>query len=476
MADNDKISGSGPAHGGDAGPSSGTAEPSTRRFPNAAAADGTIFQPLVRRAGPRRSVGPAADTAARPRAKVAMPPRRAAQQATDLSVTHDNPLMQAASPLLLLFGRLRTSLVRTQVSTLVPQIILAVGSVEKEAIAAGVKPAIAERAKYCLCVAADEVVGNLPDSDGSATDSGIARHFFGGRLRGDNFLDSLAAGANDDRDLLELQHACLALVFAGSSRVVGADATRLQRVRDDLYQRMQKSGAAVRKALSPRWQGLTLPAPGTRLQIPFWAITGIIGMALFALYLTVRTLLGLQAESVAQSLRQLTPPSPITARSDVGTPPTPLPPTPSQVTQLERIRKVLAGNIAAGSLSVEPTANQIVIRIPDRVIFQPERATVGDDFAAIALRIALAIDKEQGPIKVIGHTDDTAPTSGRYVSNFQLSLERAKAVAALIRRSLTQPDRVSAEGKGADAPIAPNNTADGRAKNRRIDIVIPRSD
>jgi type VI secretion system protein ImpK len=475
MADNDKISGSGPAQGGDAGPPSGTAGTTTRRFPAAGADDRTIFQLPIRRAGQRRAIAPAADAAARPRAKVAMPPRRAAQQATDLSVAHDNPLMQAAGPLLLLFGRLRTSLVRTQVSTLVPQIILAVGSVEKDAIAAGVSPAVAERAKYCLCVTADEVVSNLPDSDGSATESGIARHFFGGRLRGDNFLDSLAAGANDDGDLLELQHACLALVFAGSSRVVAADATRLQKVRQDLYQRMQKSGAVVRKALSPRWQGLALPAPGTRLQIPFWAITGIIGMALFALYLTVRTILGLQTETAAQSLRQLTPPSPLTVRSD-STPPTPLPPTPSQVTQLERIRKVLTGNISAGSLTVEPTANQIIIRIPDRVIFQPERATVGDDFAPIALRIALAIDKEPGPIKVIGNTDDAALTSGRYVSNFQLSLERAKAVAALIRRSLTQPDRVAAEGKGSDAPIAPNNTADGRAKNRRIDIVIQRSD
>ena len=58
----------------------------------------------------------------------------------------------------------------------------------------------------------------------------------------------------------------------------------------------------------------------------------------------------------------------------------------------------------------------------------------------------------------------------------QLSVERAKNVAALFRPLLTNGDRLQTEGKGETAPIADNKTTEGRAKNRRVEIVIPRTD
>jgi type VI secretion system protein ImpK len=465
---------------GSANPPAGdTAAPQgTQRFPAATGNDDrTVFQPMPARRMPlRRPVIPNADatTQTSPGATV---PRRATQEAAEVSVTNDNPLIRAAGPLLLFLGRLRTSLVKAPLTTLAPQIIQSIGRVETEILTAGVNAQTAERAKYCLCVAADEVLTNLPGSDGSAAPGGgIARHFFGNSIRSENFLDTVRVGANADPALLELQHACLALVFVGNSRLIGADAAAVQASRQTLYENLKKSGASTHKTLSPHWRGLALPAPGVRLQVPFWAITGIIGMALFALYLMLRTVIGVQAESVAQTMRQLAPPVSITARNDVVIPPMPLPPTPTQNSQLERMRTTLAPNIGTDALSLEATPNQVVIRIPDRMIFAPERATIRDDFRPIALRIALALDTEKGAIKVIGHTDDTPLASSRYTSSFALSLDRAKAVAALIRRSLTQPDRIEAEGKGADAPLEPNDTTEGRAKNRRIEIVIPRSD
>ncbi len=334
---------------------------------------------------------------------------------------------------------------------------------------------IAERTKYCLCVTADEVLTNLPGNDGRvAAEGGIARQFFGESARSERFFGTDKAGGSDDPALLEFQHACLALAFVGNSHLLGANAATLQATRRDLFERLEKLRGSGRKSLSPHWRGLALPAPGVRLQIPFWAITGFAGMALFALYLTLRTVLGVQAELVAQNMRQLAPPISITARNDVVVPRAP--PTPTQVSQLERIRAALAANIAAQTLRVDATVNQVIIRIPDRMVFPFGRATIRDDFRPIALHIALALDGEKGPIKVIGHTDDTPIVDSRYASNFALSLDRAKAIAALIRRSLLQPDRVEAEGKGADAPLEQNDTPEGRATNRRIEIVIPRSD
>jgi type VI secretion system protein ImpK len=473
MDDKDKVTGSATAPTGDTAASQGT----HRLPPTAGNDDRTVFQPMPARRMPlRRPVIPNADATTQP-SPGATAPRRATQEAAEVSVTNDNPLIRAAGPLLLLLGRLRTSLVKAPVATLAPQIIQSIGRVETEILTDGVSAQTAERAKYCLCVAADEVLTNLPGSDGTiAAGGGVTRHFFGSTVRSENFLDTVKAGASADPALLELQHACLALAFVGDSRLIGANAATVQASRQDLFAHLKKSVAPTHKALAPHWRGLALPAPGVRLQVPFWAITGIIGMALFALYLMLRTVLGVQAESVAQTMRQLAPPVSITARNDIVIPPTPLPPTPTQNSQLERIRATLAPSISAEILSLEATPNQVIIRIPDRMIFAPERATIRDDFRPIALRIALALDTEKGTIKVIGHTDDTPLASNRYTSNFALSLDRAKAVTALIRRSLTQPDRIEGEGKGADAPLEQNDTAEGRAKNRRIEIVIPRSD
>jgi type VI secretion system protein ImpK len=66
--------------------------------------------------------------------------------------------------------------------------------------------------------------------------------------------------------------------------------------------------------------------------------------------------------------------------------------------------------------------------------------------------------------------------SVRFPSNFELSVERAKAVAAVLKTGLADSSRVEVAGKGPDEPIAPNTTPEGRAKNRRVEIFIERSE
>jgi outer membrane protein OmpA-like peptidoglycan-associated protein len=70
---------------------------------------------------------------------------------------------------------------------------------------------------------------------------------------------------------------------------------------------------------------------------------------------------------------------------------------------------------------------------------------------------------------VEGHTD----TQGDPAANMTLSQKRAYAVMQYLRQSLLLPaDRISSLGFGADKPVASNQTAEGRAKNRRIDVII----
>jgi type VI secretion system protein ImpK len=126
-------------------------------------------------------------------------------------------------------------------------------------------------------------------------------------------------------------------------------------------------------------------------------------------------------------------------------------------------------------IGVSQTANQIVIRLCSQVSFDPGEAIVKDQFKPLAAKIAALLDKENGRILVVGHTDNEPMKTIRFPSNWDLSIGRAKAVAALIKQGLTDPNRVAVDGKGADLPIATNATLEGRAKNRRVEVMIERT-
>jgi len=159
-------------------------------------------------------------------------------------------------------------------------------------------------------------------------------------------------------------------------------------------------------------------------------------------------------------------------------PPPPPPPEPDKITQLQRICAALGPEVAADQASAEQTANQITVRMGNVILFDSGSATVLDAFKTIAARVAETLDKEEGFIKIVGHTDNTPISRGnvRFPDNYHLSIERAKSVAALFRPLLAKPERLQTDGKGDTAPIADNKNPEGRAKNRRVEILIPRTD
>lgn len=106
-----------------------------------------------------------------------------------------------------------------------------------------------------------------------------------------------------------------------------------------------------------------------------------------------------------------------------------------------------------------------------RIEFQTASAEMGRSSAPLLDRIAKAASACEGVLRVEGHTDGVGADS----RNQPLSRRRAEAVrAALIARGIA-PERLIAEGFGDSRPIAPNRTADGRARNRRIEIRSVRS-
>ena len=402
----------------------------------------------------------------------------------DLFAPNTNPLMRAAGPLLLMLGRLRVALLQAPFASLMEQVAQSIQGFDKDIRAGGIPTEQADAAKYIVCATADDIVQNIPNDERQVwTQYSMLSRFFGERIGGIRFFDEVEKAKVDpvlNYPLLELQHACLALGFQGRYRTSGGGAATLQQIQLSLYETLRRARPRTARDLSPRWQGQALSARRSRLHVPVWAVASIAGVLLLALFMTLRYLLTGGAEAAADSALNLMSRAPLTiARAVFTPPPTPAPPTPNQLTQLQRIRAALAPEITAGTIAVpDPTGPYwIVIDVGDRLLFTSGEASVLASFKPIAMRMTAMLEKETGTVKVVGHTDNQP--LGRlnpFKSNYDLSIARANNVVALLTIGLSQPARFKVEGKGADEPIAPNTTEVGRAKNRRVEVLVQRTD
>ncbi|MCY1440953.1 Motility protein B [compost metagenome] len=88
------------------------------------------------------------------------------------------------------------------------------------------------------------------------------------------------------------------------------------------------------------------------------------------------------------------------------------------------------------------------------------------------MRIADAVGKVKGNVLVTGHSDNKPIATLRYPSNWKLSQDRAQQVMEVLAARSGQPERFTAEGRSDTEPVTSNDTAAGRAKNRRVEITL----
>jgi type VI secretion system protein ImpK len=381
-----------------------------------------------------------------------------------------NPITAAAAPLLILLGRLRLMIVDMQAVPLMNHVAEAIVEFEKKILAAGVSREDVQIAKYALCGTADDIVQNLPGTDRHVwMQYSMLARFFQVRTSGVGFfeeLNKILANPAPRYDLLELMHACLSLGFEGQYRGSAGGDTELQRVRRDVYQTLRHLKARSDDDISPRWRGMSMMMRDLGSRIPIWAIASLAALGLVGVYILLRFVLSNDANLLAERLIALHPGDQITIERAAFQP---YVAPESDSTQLDRIRAVLAPEIAAGGMAVEAVGEQIVVMVDNLILFASGKADVKQEFVPVAQRIAEALNPEPGPIHVIGHTDNVKPrASGPFKSNFDLSVARAKSVEAVLAASLSDAGRLVVEGKGEDEPIADNKTAEGRQENRRV--------
>ena len=135
------------------------------------------------------------------------------------------------------------------------------------------------------------------------------------------------------------------------------------------------------------------------------------------------------------------------------------------------VRKAVAGDALQGAATVHADADGTTISLSDAGLFASGSADLSP--AALPLLRKIAANLPDRELRVEGHTDNLPIHSDRFRSNFELSTARAAAVVeALMQGSRIAPSRFALAGYGEFRPAASNATADGRAKNRRVDIVV----
>jgi chemotaxis protein MotB len=142
--------------------------------------------------------------------------------------------------------------------------------------------------------------------------------------------------------------------------------------------------------------------------------------------------------------------------------------------QFQQLRTLLAKEIAQGQAQVERDGERIVIRLVVQGSFYSGSANLSPDFSPVLLKIGSSIANLGGRVTIEGHTDSMpVSNNGRFRSNWDLSGSRAAAVADyLTDRGGVARERIAVRGLADTKPLASNETREGRAKNRRIEVLV----
>jgi len=137
----------------------------------------------------------------------------------------------------------------------------------------------------------------------------------------------------------------------------------------------------------------------------------------------------------------------------------------------------LKSEIAAGEIKITQLQGKLTVNLVDRILFDSGKAEIKTDGRKVLDKVGGALnglaDKN---VRIEGHTDDkpiTGELVSKYPTNWELSTARATAVARYLQeKTKVAPQRLVAAGYGEFHPVASNETPEGRALNRRIELVL----
>jgi len=389
-----------------------------------------------------------------------------------------NPLVAAAGPLLQLMTRLRNTVSQPDPGDLRERAIQAMRSFEQHARDAGVSIELLRPAHYALCASVDDVVLNTPWGSTGIWDARSLVSTFHQEVRsGERFFDLLAQmRQNPGRFLpvVELLYLCMSLGFQGRYRLSAHGPAELDRLREETYALIVRQRPPFEPGLSPHWRGVSAPYRPSRTILPLWVAASVAVAALALVFVWFSATLSSASDDLYARMVGVPP----VRMPDITRVPTVVPvapvAAPAPPPPVDRLCTLLQPEVDRGTVVVRCTPPTPVIRIVDRGMFASGSATLEPAFVPLLERIGGLLKDEPGTIEVIGYTDNRPIHTIQFPSNFELSAARAAAAKGIFDRTVGDPSRITAAGRGEDDPLNGNATPEERAENRRIEIVLHR--
>jgi type VI secretion system protein ImpK len=426
--------------------------------------DAAVFRPRPG-AGQRGPDRPVAGEMRPPSARARFPGRAAVPGSMrDFSAAGLNALLQAASPLLIVMGQLRTSLKNPDIAGLRRQMLDQIREFEERARAGGVTHETSLAARYVLCGALDEAVLSTPwggsSEWGSQTllvtmhrETSSGEKFF-------DMLDRICADPARYIELMELQYLSLALGFQGKYAVVERGQSRLAEIQTDLHRRIRTFRGVPAPELSLHWRGMQDRRNPIIRYVPWWVVGTLTLVVLTGAFIFFHTRLAELSAPISSRLAHVG----VVAAA---------PAVPAAVpSAAPRLKELLHGDESAGVLSVEERGNQTVVTLIATDLFGSGSAKVNPGYYSALERVARALNQVSGQVFIIGHTDDVPLRSLKYRDNYDLSRARATEVVKLLALAIDNAGRLQGSGLGDSEPrYTPASQPDNRARNRRVEIV-----
>ena len=396
----------------------------------------------------------------------------------------DNPLVRAFSPLLGLAPELERATAPDNADVLRERLEDNLTFARDNAVSAGVPLNRADQGAWFVAALLDDVALNTPWGGASGWPRlPLVTALYGSVDAGERFFDlveDLLRYPERDPQLLELAYLCLCLGFRGKHRVNGpAGEAALTQLRGQIARAMGR-GDGEDAPLSPHWEGVEAEDEDRGFVVPLWAV-GVVALALIAVVYTGLSLrLSTKGEQLYTLASVLPPPEraeiyrPVIETVEQTAPPEIEPvvleflPLFAEAAPEERV-EALTGREDV-SIAV------VVVQANDPEVFRSARADINPAYTDLVDSIARVITENVefiGQVKVVGHTDSIpVQTSNPFRSNQGLSEARAETIAGMLTERGVPESLVVFEGRAASEPIADNGTREGRARNRRVEIVL----
>lgn len=314
--------------------------------------------------------------------------------------------------------------------------------------------------RYCLCTALDEAAHTTAwGLESGWSQSNLLNHFEGDNDGGNKFfllIGRLSMNPSEFADVLEVLLRILGLGFEGRYSIVEEGDRQLTKIRQRLLTLIQSTRETTLSLLSPHGLQPHAPVRREKMIVPVRLTALCTGMVVAAAFIGCKYWLSMRADGLRNDIYLM-------QNIKVTTP---------QLKMRLRLAVLLRKEINQQLLSVDETQKQSKVVLHGDSLFLSGSIKVQPQMVNVIERVAREVRRVNGDVVIVGHTDNTPIHRPGLENNEVLSEKRAAEVASYFTAAGLPASKVKVQGVGSSQPLASDDTAQGRAKNRRVEFFV----